>query len=71
MTPDTDAIADEVDRMMKYMLSRKITDGVLISTLATTLLLVAGYASIPMAEITSKLLTAEKLKRIIEGGQVH
>lgn len=71
MTPDTDAIADEVNALMGYLMSRELGDKVLMSTLATTLLLVAGYAHVPMSEITNKLLTSEKLKRIYEGNRAH
>ena len=71
MTPYTDAIADEVNALMGYLMSRELGDKVLMSTLATTLLLVAGYAHVPMSEITSRLLTGEKLKRIYEGKSLH
>lgn len=54
-------VSDEVNALFAYFATRNVSDEVIMSTLATTLVTCADYATIPMHEITQKMLTAEKM----------
>lgn len=54
-------VSNEVNALFAYFATRNTSDEVIMSTLATTLVTCAEYATIPMHEITQKMLTAEKM----------
>jgi hypothetical protein len=58
---------EELDDLDDYLASRDLTPAAALSILATTLLAYANAYSVPMADITSRLLTAEKLRAIVQG----
>lgn len=58
---------EELDDLDDYLASRDLDPAMALSILATTLLAYADAYSVPMVDITSRLLTAEKLRAIVQG----
>jgi hypothetical protein len=57
----------ELINLEEYLFSRDLDPSAAMSILATTLLAYADAYGVPMADITGKLLTAEKLRAIVQG----
>jgi len=57
----------ELIALEEYLVNRNIGPSEAMSILATTLLAYADAYSVPMVDITSRLLTAEKLRAIVQG----
>jgi hypothetical protein len=58
---------EELVNLDKYLTSRNLDASTAMSILATILLAYADAYSVPMVDITSRLLTAEKLRAIVQG----
>lgn len=58
---------EELVNLDEYLNSRDLDPSMVMSILATTLLAYADVYSVPMVDITSRLLTAEKLRAIVQG----
>ena len=57
----------ELIAMDDYLAHRDVSPSEVMSVLATTLLAYADAYGVPMIDITSQLLTAEKLRAIVQG----